>query len=200
VTSRLAGSGEPDLERLAQGARRRWLLMVGLITVGAAVGTQLVVLALGQDRQPVRDRHGGDALIAIVGPIAIVLAVVLVLAVVAHRTWRGKGMFAAPLALGIPRAQRRQANRAVREGVPSQDPTLAAVELDTAQRSARYGPRAVAMFGVCVALDLAVALLLGSTAAERALYLGSAVLFAVVLIKQRRVTRIARRYLAKAAG
>jgi hypothetical protein len=175
------------------------VLAFGLLAVGAAVVGVLLVPVLDTDRQPVRHHRGGGAVIAFAISIAVVVAVVVVVAVIVRRASRGTGMFGIPLAAGLPSAERRRAYRAVRHGVPSGDPALAAAELDAAQRTARYGRPVAALCGACAAADLVQGLLLASAPAMRGLWLGSAVLFAAVASNKLWTARAARRYLANAA-
>ena len=113
------------------------MLVVVVVAIAVPVAE---TLGFGSQSRPTH--HHVNAAVAIAGTIVpILLGGGVGLLVVRKMMRNPEGRFAPPILAGLPRGQRRLARRNVRRATPSDDPTLAAVERETAARAisqARY--------------------------------------------------------------
>jgi uncharacterized membrane protein len=193
-----AVSGEAnDDGRLAdvrrQAKRRWWYLLAGIAAVAVVIG--VITGLFTADHHQHRTSHDRGGLAGAIVLIAIGV-VVLIVSIVAIRRARATGdFFRAPLSLGLPRSERRQAARAIRKSRPSSDPDLRAVERDVAERLVRNAHINRLVFPAIAVLDLAQAFLGDWTTTWRWIYVGIALLMVVAWVQQVVLTRRARRYL-----
>jgi Trk-type K+ transport system membrane component len=121
------------------------------VVIVVAIAVPLVErVGFSRHRRSVPHHHVNAAVVVIV-PIVILMIAVGVGFVVLRRMMRNpEGRFAAPIAAGLPRSERRVVGRDIRRGTPSDDPTLAAVERETAARTISRVRFAGAIFGVAL--------------------------------------------------
>jgi len=110
-----------------------------------------------------------------------------------------EGRFAPPILGGLPRGQRRLAGRNVRRATPSDDPTMAAVERETAARAISQARFVAAVFGIAIVGEAFEAVIQHSMP-ERIFFSVAAVFFLAMLIYSPWSVNRARRYLAAATG
>jgi len=112
------------------------------------------------DQQEHADRSPTVPLVAVATAL---ITFVVFMWLFAGKIWRAEGRFAAPLTTGLSSAQRRRVDRALRDGTPSPNPVLAAVELDAARRSVSGRAATILLFGLFTAGALTMALAPGRT-------------------------------------
>ena len=187
----------PELQELAEAARRRqrrWMATILGTTVGGGVLLGLV-LSL------VLHRHAAHHHSATVPIVLGLVAVLLVLAAeVAVGYWllkSGRGMFKAPLALGLPFRDRRVVLKAVRRGEPPPQPLLRTVGQRMAERILRYRKQTFALYGVIALSQVVNALLPDRPSLLRGVSAAAAVLLLLAMAYQRVIIAGARRYLER---
>jgi hypothetical protein len=165
------------------------------VGVVSGVGGPVLNALLLHPSHPTRHRHHHVPLAGlIVGAVIILLCIGLTIWLV-RKMWRGTGHFAAPLTIGLPRRQRREVNRAIRRGRPSNDPALAAVERETAERLVRQFKAGALLFGGFIVLE-AVEAVTASRPSAKAFFAAATLLFAALFVLQLWLVLGARRYLA----
>jgi hypothetical protein len=128
-------STHSDLAAVAQRRVHRRGLIVGGLTGTGVVVLDVVFDGFHHGHQSKQAHHHLSALgVALL--VSILVIVVGLSIYFLRKSWRGNGWFAAPLAMGLPRAQRRSISRAVRRGVPSQDVAARVIETNLAQKMA----------------------------------------------------------------
>ncbi|MDQ2958742.1 MAG: hypothetical protein M3Y42_17510 [Actinomycetota bacterium] len=162
------------------------------VIVLVAVTVPFSLALFGPHRQ---HRHHSTTMTVLTAVVVALVTTPIVLALFGRKIRRGQGMFAAPMVGGLQRADRRAANRAIRRGRPSTDPTLAAVERATAQQTIAQGRAGLVVFGIGGSGSFVEGLIHHGLAA-RVFYLAGAVMFGCFAVGQVWMLRVARRYLA----
>ena len=121
-----------------------------LVVVVSAMAVPVAdTLGFGSQSRPTH--HHVNAAVAIaVSIVSILLAIGVGLLVVRKTIGNPEGRFAPPILAGLPRGQRRLAGRNVRRATPSDDPTMAAFERDTAARTISQARFVTAVFGIAI--------------------------------------------------
>jgi len=186
-------------EEVVQKARRRWWRAMVLVVVVSAMAVPVAdTLGFGSQSRPTH--HHVNAAVAIaVSIVSILLAIGVGLLVVRKTIGNPEGRFAPPILAGLPRGQRRLAGRNVRRATPSDDPTMAAFERETAARTISQARFITAVFGIAIVGEAMVAVLMNPMP-ERIFFSVAAVFFLAMLIYSTWFVNRARRYLAAATG
>ncbi len=114
--------------------------MVLVVVVVAIADSVAETLGFGSQSRPTHHHVNAAAAVAVTSVFTLLGGGVGLL-VVRTMMRNPEGRFAPPILGGLPRGQRRLAGRNVRRATPSDDPTMAAVERETAARAisqARY--------------------------------------------------------------
>ncbi len=172
--------------------------MVLVVVVSAMAVPVADTLGFGSQSRPTH--HHVNAAVAIaVSIVSILLAIGVGLLVVRKTIGNPEGRFAPPILAGLPRGQRRLAGRNVRRATPSDDPTMAAFERETAARTISQARFITAVFGIAIVGEAMVAVLMNPMP-ERIFFSVAAVFFLAMLIYSTWFVNRARRYLAAATG
>jgi hypothetical protein len=172
--------------------------MVLVVVVGALAVPVVDTLGFGSQSRPTH--HHGNAAVAIAVPIVIMLSSIGVGLLVVPKMMRNpEGRFAPPILLGLPRRQRRLAGRNVRRATPSDDPTMAAFERETAAKAISQARFVTAVFGIAIVGE-AIEAVTQHSMPERIFFSVATVFFLALLIYSTLVVNRARRYLAAATG
>jgi len=192
-------SSWPGREEVVRKARRRWWRTLVLVLVVVAIAVSVAnTLGFGSQSRPTH--HHVNAAAAIAGSIVpILLGGGVGLLVVRTMMRNPEGRFAPPIQAGLPRGQRRLAGRNVRRATPSDDPTMAAVERETAARAISQARFVTAVFGFAIVGE-AIEAVIQHSMPERIFFSVAAVFFLAMLIYSPRSVNRARRYLAAATG
>lgn len=185
----------PELEALAEAARRRqrrWLATILGATLALGVGIGLAASTI--HRHPGRHHHIGTTAV-VVGLVALILVLAAEAAIGYWLFKTSRGMFKAPLALGLPFRDRRVVMKAVRRGTPPPQPLLRAVGRRMAERMVRYRKQTIALYGVIALTQVVNALLPDRPGPVRALSIATIVLLLAAAAYQWVVIAGARRYL-----
>ena len=113
------------------------MLVVVVVAIADSVAD---TLGFGSQSRPAHHHVNAAAAIS-VSIVPILVGIGVGLLVVRTMMRNPEGRFAPPILAGLPRGQRRLARRNVRRATPSDDPTMAAVERETAAKAisqARY--------------------------------------------------------------
>lgn len=184
---------DPALDQVALRAQQRWRWVMASIVAVVAVTVPIWLALFGGNRQ--QHHHHSTTVTVLIAVIASLVGIVVVLAMLRFAIRRSQAMFVAPMVGGLPRADRRTANKAIRRGRPSADRTLAAVERATAQQTITQGRASFVVFAVGCGGALVEGLIHHGPVA-RIFYLAGAVMFVCFAIGQVWLLRAARRYLA----
>jgi len=194
-------SSWPGREEVERKARRRWWRAMVLVVVVVVVAIAVPVaetLGFGSQSRPAH--HHVNAAVAIAVPIVIILLTIGVGLLVVRTMMRNpEGRFAPPILAGLPLGQRRLAGRNVRRATPSDDPTMAAVERETAARAISQARFGTALFGIAFVGE-AIEAVVQHSMPERIFFSVAAVFFLALLIYSTWFVNRARRYLAAATG
>ncbi len=171
------------------------VLVVVVVAIAVPVAN---TLGFGSQSRPAH--HHVNAAVAIAASIVPTLLGGGVGLLVARTMMRNpEGRFAPPILVGLPRGQRRLARRNVRRATPSDDPTMAAVERETAARAIGQARFVTAVFGIAIVGEAFEAVIQHSMP-ERIFFSVAAVFCLAMLIYLTRFVNRARRYLAAATG
>jgi len=169
------------------------VLVIGALTVPVAD-----TLGFGSQSRPTH--HHVNAAVAIAVPIVIILvAIGMGLLVVRTLMHNPEGRFAPPILAGLPRGPRRLAGRNVRRATPSDDPTMAAVERETAAKAISQARFVTAVFGIAIVGE-AIEAVTQHSMPERIFFSVAKVFSLAMFIYSTLVVTRARRYLAAATG
>ena len=187
----------PELDAVAEVARRRqkrWIVTItaSAVTAGVLAG---LVMSMVHHRHGVRHHTSAAGLAA--GLAATTLTIAASLGFLYWLVKRGRGLFQAPLTLGLPYRDRRVVMKAVRRGTPPSEPTLRAVGLRMADRIVRYQKQTLTLYAVLALSQLANALIPGRPGWLRGLSVVAAVLLLGGLLAQRWINAGARRYIER---
>ncbi len=172
--------------------------MVFVVVVVAIAVPVAETLGFGSQSRPTH--HHVNAAVAISVPsVPILVGIGVGLLVVRTMMRNPEGRFAPPILAGLPRGQRRLAGRNVRRATPSDDPTMAAVERETAARAIGQARIVTAVFGIAIVGD-AIEGVIQHSMPERIFFSVAAVFFLAELIYLTWSVNRARRYLAAATG
>jgi len=188
----------PGREEVVRKARRRWWRPMVLVVVVTIADSVAETLGFGSQSRPTH--HHANAAAAISVPIVPILLTIGVGFLVVRTMMRNpEGRFEPPIQAGLPRGQRRLAGRNVRRATPSDDPTMAAVERETAARAISQARFVAAVFGFAIVGD-AIEAVIQQSMPERIFFGVAAVFFLAMLIYSPWFVNRARRYLAAATG
>ena len=171
------------------------MLVVVVVAIADSVAD---TLGCGSQSRPAH--HHVNAAAAISVPIVPILVGIGVGLLVVRTMMRNpEGRFAPPILGGLPRGQRRLAGRNVRRATPSDDPTMAAVERETAAKAISQARFVTAVFGIAIVGE-AIEAVTQHSMPERIFFSVATVFFLALLIYSTLVVNRARRYLAAATG
>jgi hypothetical protein len=184
---------DAELDAIRERARRRFPWLIATCAVAGGIGGALST-SLFDDSADLGKGHPSAT--GVVAGVAVVVVGLAVLAWIVRRSRRGRGMLTAPLLAGLPRGERRAVARAIRRAAPSENPTLRAVEVDTADRLVIQRKLTAAMYAALLVLDLIEAIFVVHGRSARVAFGVAAVIFAGALVAQQYRVRRARAYLA----
>jgi len=192
-------SSWPGREEVVRKARRRWWRAMVVVVVVVAIAVPVAeTLGFGSQSRPTH--HHVNAAAAIAVPIVIILLTIGVGFLVVRNMMRSsEGRFEPPIQAGLPRGQRRLAGRNVRRATPSEDPTMAAVERETAARAISQARFVTVVFGIAIVGE-AIEAVIQHSMPERIFFSVAAVFVLALLIYSTLFVNRARRYLAAATG
>jgi len=192
-------SSWPGREEVVRKARRRWWrAMVFVVVVVAIADSVAETLGFGSQSRPAH-HHVNAAVAVAVTSVFTLLGGGVGLLVVRKMMRNPEGRFAPPILGGLPRGQRRLARRNVRRATPSDDPTMAAVERETAAKAISQARFVAAVFGFAIVGEAFEAVIQHSMP-ERIFFSVAAVFFLAMLIYLPWFVNRARRYLTAATG
>ena len=170
------------------------LLVIGVLSTAVGVVVSLIFDSSHNRHQPNSSHH--QSVLSVVLAILFILVIAGLFLFFIRKAWRAKKWFAAPLALGLPRSERRAVVRAVRLGVPSQDSATRAVEVNLAQRIGAQNRWSKILFPVAAIAVFAAALLTHDDGLIRWYYVASGVLMIAAFAMTLRTGAGAKEYLS----
>ena len=169
------------------------MLVVVVVAIAVPVAD---TLGFGSQSRPTH--HHVNAAVA-VSIVFILVGIGVGFLVVRNMMRNSEGRFEPPIQAGLPRGQRRLAGRNVRRATPSDDPTMAAVERETAARAISQARFVTAVFGIAIVGEAFEAVIQHSMPGR--IFFGVAAVFCLaMLIYSTWFVNRARRYLAAATG
>jgi hypothetical protein len=193
-------SEDPAPSPLQRTANRRSIRKLAVTAVVIAVLTPIGTHGLlfrQRQRQPVHHHHtspvGGIIALTV---LALVIAGALLLM---RRSYKRGGFYSPPALYGLPRRDRRDAARAIRNGQLSEDPQIREAQIGFAARTVERS-RSTTIIYALMALGWAWALLLSPriTTFGRVYFLATILLFAWGLRRRPQMLRGSRLILAQA--
>ncbi|HEU5268739.1 MAG TPA: hypothetical protein VFU36_02360 [Jatrophihabitans sp.] len=185
----------PELKALAAAARRRQRRWLATILGGTTIAAVLAGFVISTVDHPHAARHHPPAAMIVLTLVALLLVLAAEAVLCYWLVKTGRGLFKAPLALGLPYRDRRVVLKSVRRGTPPPEPTLRAVGLRMAERTIRYRKQTIALYGVFAASQAVNALIPDRPGWLRGLSVWALGMFLCALAYQRVLTAGARRYL-----
>ena len=132
----------PGRQEIARNASRRYRrvmwVMVGVTVLGGAAGGVVGSVFRRHSTKPRTPRHSNSVAGIIIVGVVIIACVAFLYLIFRWRLRHPRGFWGTPIVVGLTRRQRRTVGRDIRRGTPNTDPTMAAVEWETATRATRY--------------------------------------------------------------